>query len=76
MTCATSRTSSAMTDAPPTLVEQAQGFADELTELLTAVLPGAPGAVAERVADRIVVRPEDDVPIMVDGARLASLEVH
>lgn len=65
-----------MTEADRSLTEQAQRFADDLSATLAGVLPDAPEVVAEKVGDRVVVRPERDVPVKVDGTRLASLEVH
>jgi hypothetical protein len=65
-----------MSEPTPSLVEQSQEFADELSGLLCAVLPNAPGVVAEFSGDRAVVKPEEAVPIRVGGERLASLDVH
>ena len=45
-----------MTEPLPTLEEQAQSLADEVSALLMAVLPGAPGVAAEISGDRVVVR--------------------
>lgn len=65
-----------MSETPPSLEEQAQGFADELSTLLMAVFPDAPGAAAEISGERVVVPPTGDVPLSVGGDRLASLEIH
>jgi hypothetical protein len=65
-----------VTSAAPSLEDQARQFANELAELLEAVLPDAPPVVAELLADRVVVAPADAVPLSVQGERLASLEVH
>jgi len=68
-----------MTDGgvrPPSLEEQALDFANELADVLGAVLPDAPHAVAEVVADRVVVRPASSVPVKIRGVRLATLEIH
>ena len=62
---------------PGSLEQQAEAFASELTGTLRAVLPGAPGAVAEvseAAAGRVVVMPEADVPLLVDGEHLAYLD--
>lgn len=61
---------------PPSLEVQALDFANELADLLVAVLPGAPHALAEVAADRVVVRPEAPVPVHIRGVRLATLEIH
>jgi hypothetical protein len=60
----------------PSLEEQAQQFADELSALLTAVFPGAPGVAAQISGDRVVVAPVEDVALLVEGNRLATLEIH
>lgn len=61
---------------PPSLEEQAQAFADELSALLMAVFPDAPGVAAQISGDRVVVAPTDHVPLSVGGFRLAALEIH
>lgn len=65
-----------MTEPPPSLEEQAQAFADELSALLMAVFPGAPGVAAQISGDRVVVAPIGDVPLSVGGSRLTVVEIH
>ena len=60
---------------PDPLREQAEQFADELTTTLRGSLPDAPDAFAETHGDRVVVRPQRDVPLLVKGQELAKLEV-
>lgn len=57
------------------LVQQAEGFAAELTALLQRALPGSPAAVAEVAGERVVVRPEAEIPLFVDQRDLAVLTV-
>jgi hypothetical protein len=57
------------------LFEQAQQFADVLTNSLQGALPNAPEATAEVVDDRVVVAPREAVRLLVDGEHLANLVV-
>lgn len=67
-----------MTEDPSaSLHDQAENFAAELSDILVGSLPGAPGAVAEvaEAAERVIVRPEDDVPLLINGDRFGKLDV-
>lgn len=59
------------------LYEQAEAFARELSETLVGSLPSSPEAVAEvsDAAERVIVRPERDVPLLIDGERFGDLRV-
>lgn len=59
------------------LYEQAEEFARELSETLVGSLPSSPEAVAEvaDAAERVIVRPERDVPLLIDGERFGDLRV-
>jgi len=68
-----------MTEGAPgalSVADQALEFAQELGALLSRTLPSAPNVNAEFIEDRAVVRPDEAVPVLVAGERLASLEVH
>lgn len=58
------------------LIEQAEAFAQDLTALLHGTLPQAPLAIAELSGERVVVRPEANVALFVNGQQLATLDVH
>lgn len=57
------------------LEEQADEFAADLTDVLQRTLPEAPTAGAEVAGDRVIVSPSGDVPLFVDGVRLATLRI-
>lgn len=60
------------------LGEMSRGFADEIQELLDAVLPGEHRIVSFKAddAERYVIRPEGrHVPLTVDGEELAQLSL-
>lgn len=54
---------------------QAETFADEVSEVLVGALPQAPEALARVLGDRVVVETPDPVPLYIEGAHLASLDV-
>jgi hypothetical protein len=68
-----------MTDPEPagSLENQAEQFAEELTETLTGSLPGAPGATAAVAAEsaRVVVQPTAGVELFIHGNVFATLVV-
>lgn len=64
-----------MTTANDPLIEQAKDFASDLTELLQRSLPSAPGAIAEVLDKRVLVRPDSEVRLYIGGEHLASLQV-
>lgn len=64
-------------DCVGSLDDQADRFAAELTDTLQSVLPNAPPALAEVAerAGRVVIRPDGEVLLYVNGRPLARLEV-
>lgn len=64
-------------ESTESLYEQAEAFARELTETLVGSLPASPEAVAEvaDAAERVIVRPERDVPLLIEGKRFGDLRV-
>lgn len=64
-----------MADRGDHLFDQAEEFAAELTSVLQSSFRDSPSAVAEVTGDRVVVRPEEPVPLFIRGQRRATLEV-